>query len=268
MKALPLFLCAFALATTSCAQSSNSKNNEFMKEENTSKIDSIRADGYVYDSFKTSNGRCIDIVFIKHGSLIVNIDNYLVYIDPVTMYGNDFSKLPKADMIAVTHEHHDHFDTKAIELLNNSDTRFIGSAQVVEKNGNGSALLPGDTVLIDGKSKFTLIATHAYNNTAGHQQYHPKERQDIGFVFDIDGFRIYIAGDTEDIEEMGELTDIDVAFLPVNQPYTMTPEQAIRAVEIMKPRIVYPYHFGETDLTPISDKFSNGSIDIRIRELQ
>ena len=81
--------------------------------------------------------------------------------------------------------------------------------------------------------------------------YRLKSGRDNGFVLTIDGLRIYIAGDTEDIPEMADLKDIDIAFLPVNQPYTMTPEQCIRAAKLIKPKVLIPYHFGQTDLSPV-----------------
>lgn len=222
---------------------------------------------YVYDSFKTPRGRDVDLIFIKHGSIAIDIDGYLVYIDPVTIYGNDFSKLPKADMILVTHEHHDHLDKTAIDELTSDNTELIGSRRVTELLDKGKTLLPGEKIDVAGED-FTITAVPAYNITPNHLQFHPKERQDDGFVLDIDGLRIYVAGDTENIPEMADLKDIDIAFLPVNQPYTMTPAQAIEAVETISPKIFYPYHYGETDLSPIVEKFKGSDIDVRIRQLQ
>lgn len=237
-------------------------------QTNMKKIDVFAENGYKYDSFTTADGRTINIVFIKHGSIAVDIDNFLVYIDPVTMFGNDFSVLPKADMILVTHEHHDHLDPKAIDLLRTEGTSVMTSAAVARMI-NSEPLKVGQKVENE-KGKFTFTTFPAYNNTPDHLGYHPKSRGDVGFVFDVDGFKIYVAGDTEDIVEMESLGDkgVDVAFLPVNQPFTMTPSQAIHATEMIKPRILYPYHYGQTDLSPIVDRFSGSDVDVRIRELQ
>ncbi len=226
----------------------------------------IESQGITHDSFTTPSGREVKIHFIKHASLILDIAGQIIYIDPTGMYGNDFSLLPKADAVMVTHEHHDHYDPTAIEAVSTPDTRFICNGRVAELAGKGEAMAPGDTLSLSG---INITATPAYNTTEGHLQFHPRERKDVGYIYDIDGLRIYVAGDTEDIPELTGLKDIDIAFLPVNQPYTMTPSQAIHAIEMFSPKIAYPYHYGNTDLSPVVEAFSdNGSIDIRIRELQ
>lgn len=226
----------------------------------------IEAQGITHDSFVTVSGCDVKIHFIKHASLILEIDGRLVYIDPTSMYGNDFSKLPKGDAVMVTHEHGDHYDPQAISNVSTPDTRFIANGRVVEMAGKGEALEPGDTINLFGVK---ITATPAYNITEGHLQYHPRERKDIGFIYDIDGLRIYVAGDTEDIPELESVEDIDVAFIPVNQPYTMTPEQAVHAIDMIRPKIAYPYHYGDTDLTPIVKAFEGADdIEVRVRELQ
>lgn len=254
------------LASCASSKADSSKNNDIMHNDS-SKLEAFHTQGYQYDTLTTPRGREVSLIFIKHGSIAIDIDGYLVYIDPVTMFGNDFSKLPKADLIMVTHEHHDHFDTTAIEELTSDQTRLIGSRRITELYGKGETMLPGQKITIPDQD-FSITAVPAYNTTPDHLQFHPKERQDDGFVFDIDGLRIYVAGDTEDISEMADLKDIDVAFMPVNQPYTMTPGQAIHAVEMVKPKIFYPYHYGDTDLSPIVEKFKNSDVDVRIRQLQ
>lgn len=265
-KILPLILSVICM--TACAKNSNTTtlNKEEMQNDGL-KIAAFTEAGYKSDSFTTPKGRNVNIVFIKHGSIVLDVDGYLVYIDPVTMFGNDFAKLPKADMILVTHEHHDHFDPKAIEELSGDDTTLTGSVRINELYGKGNVIEPGQTEDIKNED-FTITATPAYNITPDHLQFHPKDRKDVGFVFDIDGMRIYVAGDTEDIPEMADLKDIDVAFLPVNQPYTMTPQQAIHAVEMIKPKIFYPYHYGQTDLSPIVEKFKDSDVEVRVRSLE
>lgn len=254
------------LATIGCISCSNSK-----KVDDTTATDIIStiADcGYEYDSYVTPAGRTVNIIFVKHGSLIINIDRTLLYIDPVSMFGHDLSLLPKADMVLVTHEHHDHFDPRAIAMISTDSTLFIASDKVVElNNGGGKALNPGESIHIE-KADFSITATAAYNITPEHLQFHPRERKDIGFIFNIDGLRIYVAGDTEDIPEMDCMEHIDIAFLPVNQPYTMTAEQAIRAVDMIKPAVVYPYHYGDTDLTPIVDHFTDSATTVCVRQMQ
>lgn len=231
------------------------------------KIETFKSLGYAYDTVITPNGLPVNLIFIKHGSIALEFNNFLIYIDPVTMFGNDFSKLPKADMIFVTHEHGDHFDKKALDELTDKETVLVTNGRVRELFGKGEVMLPGERKEIQAEN-FTLTGTPAYNTTEGHLQFHPKDRKDLGFVFNIDGLRIYVAGDTEDIPEMADLKDIDVAFLPVNQPYTMTPAQAVKATETIHPKILYPYHYGQTDLKPLTDRFKGTDIDVRVRQLQ
>lgn len=257
-----LLILFFGMFSCSKAQSNARENMD-----KSSIIEQFAAAGYKYDSFTTPKGRPVDIIFIKHGSIILNIDGYCVYIDPVTMFGNDFTILPKADMLFVTHEHHDHFDPEAIAQLSSDSTRLVMSQRVTELYGKGEALLPGDDISVE-PANFTVTATHAYNITPEHLQFHPKERKDIGFIFDIDGLRIYVAGDTENIPEMANLRDVDIAFLPVNQPYTMTASQAVDAAEMFLPSILYPYHYGDTDLTPLVEKLRGTQIEVRVRDLQ
>jgi len=108
-------------------------------------------------------------------------------------------------------------------------------------------------------------AVPAYNTTPEHLQFHPKGR-DNGYILSLDGFRIYIAGDTEDIPEMADIKDIDLAFLPCNQPYTMTVEQLVHAAQVIKPRVLIPYHFGQTDVSGIPEALPG--IDVRLRQMQ
>lgn len=109
---------------------------------------------------------------------------------------------------------------------------------------NGEQLRLADDITVD--------AVPAYNITPGKEKFHPKGRDD-GFILTLDGFRVYISGDTEDIPEMRNIKNIDVAFLSTNQPYTMTPEQTARAAKTIKPKVLFPYHYSDTDVQKIVD---------------
>ena len=222
---------------------------------------------YAVETFFTRGGLPVAITLIKHGTLALRYRGRTVHVDPVGGYGKptDYaSEFPKADVVIVTHEHGDHFDKKAIaDLMDKGTTQIVTNARCAEMLGYGTVMANGDTATILGDVR--LDAVPAYNYTEGRTQFHPKGR-DNGFVLTMDGLRIYIAGDTEDIPEMEELKDIDIAFLPVNQPYTMTVEQCVRAAKTISPRVLIPYHFSQTDLSALPGLLPG--IDVRLRQMQ
>ena len=220
---------------------------------------------YEVERFFTASGKALEITLVKHGSLELRYEWLSIQIDPVTELGKktDYAKeFPKADIILVTHEHGDHYDPEAIRNLSDKDTELITNARCAQMMGYGTVMANGDAL---SRGFLHIAAVPAYNTTEGHLQFHPKGR-DNGFVLTVDGLRIYVAGDTEDIPEMGQLENIDIVFLPVNQPYTMTVEQCIRAAKIIRPRILIPYHFGQTDITPLPEALPG--IDVRLRQMQ
>jgi L-ascorbate metabolism protein UlaG (beta-lactamase superfamily) len=173
--------------------------------------------------------------------------------------------MPKADYLLVTHEHFDHFNQEAIKLLTSDKTRFITNKRCAEIYGSGEVMKNGDKIQID--DNFMIEAVSAYNITEGRTQFHPKGR-DNGFILTVDGLRIYIAGDTENIPEMADIKDIDVAFLPCNQPYTMTTEQLVKAAKMIKPKVLFPYHYGQTDVSNIPTQLKAEGIEVRIRHYE
>ena len=219
------------------------------------------------DTFKTKEGKAVTITAIKHASLRIQYDGLEIQVDPVAKYApeTDYSKFPKAGVILVTHEHFDHFDRDAIATLKKDGAEIVANPAVQKVLGSGTALANGESrVLAKG---IKLDAVPAYNTTPGHTQFHPKGR-DNGYVLTIDGLRIYSAGDTEDIPEMSALKDIDVAFLPCNQPYTMTPEQVAKAARTIKPKVLFPYHYSQTPIKQVADLLAGSGIDVRIRNYQ
>ncbi len=223
---------------------------------------------YEVDEFKTSHGKLVKFHALLHASIRIEYDGKEIEVDPVLKLGSrttDYSAFPKADYILVTHEHGDHFDRAAITQLTAQRTRLVTNRRCADKLGYGEVMANGDKK--DLAPDITLEAVPAYNTTEGHQQYHPKGR-DNGFILTIDGLRIYIAGDTEDIPEMAKIKDIDVAFLPCNQPYTMTPDQLVRAAKLVKPKVLFPYHYGQTDVTRLPSLLKPAKIDVRIRHYE
>ncbi|MBR3096690.1 MAG: MBL fold metallo-hydrolase, partial [Bacteroidales bacterium] len=133
-------------------------------------------------------------------------------------------------------------------------------ARCAEMRGAGDVMANGDSR--DLRKDIRLDAVPAYNYSEGRTMFHPKGR-DNGFILTIDGFRIYIAGDTEDIPEMAEIKDIDVAFLPVNQPYTMTVDQCVAAAKVIRPKVLIPYHFSQTDLSELPQRLPDMTVLLR-----
>ena len=216
------------------------------------------------DTFTTRSGKPVVITAIKHASLRIQYDGMEIQVDPVGKFQpeTDYSAFPKADIILVTHEHFDHFDRDAIAALRKEGTEVIVNPAVGKLLGFGTALTNGES-RVAGKG-ITVDAVPAYNTTDGRTKFHPKGR-DNGYVLTMDGFRIYIAGDTEDIPEMKERKAIDVAFLPCNQPYTMTPEQVAKAAKTFQPKVLFPYHYSDTPVKRVSELLTGTSIDVRIR---
>ena len=219
------------------------------------------------DTFKTKEGKTVVITAIKHASLRIQYDGLEIQVDPVAKYApeTDYSKFPKADVILVTHEHFDHFDRDTIATLKKDGTEIVANPAVQKMLGFGTALSNGESRVLTKGIK--LDAAPAYNTTPGHTQFHPKGR-DNGYVLTIDGLRIYIAGDTEDIPEMSALKDIDVAFLPCNQPYTMTPEQVAKVARTIRSKVLFPYHYSQTPIKQVADLLTGSGIDVRIRNYQ
>lgn len=217
------------------------------------------------DTFTTKSGKKVVITPIKHACLEINFDGVEFQIDPVISGAQpitDYKKMPKADYILVTHEHGDHLDPQAINDLRKPSTVIIANKASAEQIEGCEIMANGDTkTLAEG---IELQAVAAYNNSEGHTQFHPKGR-DNGYILTLDGLRIYIAGDTEDIPEMQEIKDIDVALLPCNLPYTMTPQQLRHATEMIKPKVMFPYHYGETDINEILKATNIPGVDVRIR---
>ncbi len=215
------------------------------------------------------NGEKLKLTFFAHASLAIEYAGKHIYLDPVSDNA-DYARLPKADMILVSHSHYDHFDMAAIENLQKEDTHILLDKTSAEGFvGECYTMLPGAVAEPFADVKVEAVA--AYNTSEHQLQFHPKEREDCGYIVTLGGaVRIYMSGDTEPTEELRAVKDIDIAFISVNQPYTMTPEQAVEAVKAIQPKIYYPYHYGQvdepTDVEALA-KMLDGECDVRIRPL-
>lgn len=246
-KVISSFLALLGLATACCQQGSYA---------------------YEIDTFTTVSGKTVKIHALVHSSMRIEYDGKEIEIDPVSKLGEkviDYTSMPKADFIFVTHEHFDHLDTAAIRQLTVGNTQLVTNQRCADMLGYGTVMANGDILQL--ADDITVEAVPAYNTSEGHQDFHPKGR-DNGFVLTLDGLRIYIAGDTEDIPEMADIKDIDIAFLPCNQPYTMTVEQLINAARMVKPKVLFPYHYGQTDVTGIPSQLESNGVEVRIRHYE
>jgi L-ascorbate metabolism protein UlaG (beta-lactamase superfamily) len=218
-----------------------------------------------FDKLNTSAG-VVEMHFIGHGSLMLKINGLVIYTDPVRTFGS-YDFLPKADIILITHEHSDHLDAELINTLrkkgtfvfcNQNSAKTIPWAMVMKAGGRQEV----DNIIIEAVTAYNIV-----NERAPGQPFHPKG-QGLGYILTIGGKKIYVAGDTENTPEMKALKNIDVAFLPMNLPYTMTPEMVADAARAFKPRILYPYHYGETNTEELLKLLKDTDIEVRIRNLK
>lgn len=218
------------------------------------------------DTFKTKAGD-VKIHFIGHGTLMFEMSNKIMHIDPFDRLA-DYEQLPDADYVLITHHHGDHLDPAAIEKIKKRDTKIILTQSCKSQIPDGTVMQNGDKRKLNG---IIIEAVPAYNiehKRNNGEPYHPKGDGN-GYVVSIGGMKIYIAGDTENIPEMSKLEDIHVAFLPMNLPYTMTPEMVADAARSFQPDILYPYHYGETDPQQLNTWLENQkNIEVRIRNMK
>jgi L-ascorbate metabolism protein UlaG (beta-lactamase superfamily) len=217
------------------------------------------------DKISTNDGR-VEIYFIGHASLMFRINDFVVHIDPVRSMG-PYKNLPKADLILVTHEHGDHLDAALIKDLRKENTRMFCNANSAKSVPWAQVMKAGDMEKVGPVTIEAVPAYNMVNKRPDGQPFHPKGVGN-GYVLTIGGKRFYIAGDTENTPEMKALKDIYVAFLPMNLPYTMTPDMVADAAKAIKPKILYPYHFGETNTQDLMNLLKNTSIEVRIRNLK
>lgn len=228
-------------------------------------ITTLLSCAHAEDVFTTPSGKNIEFIAVKHSSIRIIYDGKEIAIDPVTKLPpvTDFSTFPKADYIFVTHEHFDHCDPTAVDQLSKEGTIVIANANSAKILGKGEIMHNGDNKEL--APDIIVEAVPAYNITEGKMQFHPKGR-DNGYIISLDGFRIYIAGDTEDIPELANVKNIDVAFLPCNQPFTMLPKQLAKAAAAVNPKVLFPYHLGDTDLEAVKAELQGLDMDVRLIE--
>ncbi len=229
-------------------------------------VATVAAHGEFEEDIITTSKGDLKITFIGHGTLMFTFAGKVIHVDPYSRL-TDYSHLPKADLILVTHEHGDHLDTKAVNIIRQEKADLILTEKCAEKVEGGIIMKNGDVKTVQG---FKIEAVPAYNivhKRGSGVPYHPKGIGN-GYVIAFADRRVYVAGDTENTPEMKALKNIDIAFLPMNLPYTMTPEMVADAAKAFKPKILYPYHYGDTDTSRIVELLKDvKEIEVRIRKM-
>ncbi len=217
------------------------------------------------DLIMTSKGG-LEITFLGHGSLMMAFGGKTIHIDP---YGEDadYSSLPKADLVFITHEHYDHLDPPALKAIMKPETTVVATKGCAGELPKAIIMANGETGTILGLSVEAVPAYNIVHKRPDGNPFHPKGSGN-GYIIGFGDKRIYIAADTENTPEMKALKGIDVAFLPMNLPYTMTPEMVADAARAFRPKILYPYHYGDTNTARLVGLLKGEKdIEVRIRKL-
>jgi len=211
-------------------------------------------------------GGDLAISFIGHGTLKFEYQDKVIHIDPWTRLA-DYSKLPKADAILITHDHNDHLDPEAVKILEKENTEILLPRICHEQLKKGRIINNGEYATAAG---LPVEAVAAYNILARRGNGKPYHEKGVGngYIISFSNVRVYVAGDTEYIPEMDKLQGIKIAFLPMNLPYTMEPALAAIAAKALKPEILYPYHYGESNTDDLVRLLMGSGIDVRIRALK
>ena len=217
------------------------------------------------DVIPTSAGD-LKITFLGHGSLMLAFNGKTIYVDPFSRVA-DYSKLPEADVILITHEHRDHLDLQALAGVRTEGTVVVLTETCARQVEGGIVMQNGDERVVDGMRVEAVPAYNLVHKRENGQPFHPRGIGN-GYVLTFGDKRVYVAGDTENIPEMKKLQGIHCAFLPMNLPYTMTPEMAADAAKAFQPNILYPYHYGNADTSKLEDLLrEEKGIEVRIRKL-
>ena len=218
------------------------------------------------DFIETDSGS-LEITFIGHGTLMFRFESKVWHVDPYSRLA-DYTALPKADVIVITHHHRDQLDPAALERTRTPETVVVLTGLCAQQVPVGRVMKNGEVITVMGVTVEAVPAYNLVHKRGNGQPFHPK-REGNGYVFTFSGTRVYVAGDTENIPEMKNLKNIDYAFLPMNLPYTMTPEMAAEAALSVKPGVVYPYHYGETDPARLTGLLRDcRDIEVRIRSMR
>lgn len=217
------------------------------------------------DVIETSAGP-LEIRFVGHGSLVFSYGAKVIHVDPYSRVA-DYTTLPKADLVLITHAHGDHLDPAALAAIRGPQTQVVAAADCEGKLEGATVLRNGEQRLVAGVAVTAVPAYNLVNRRPNGAPFHAPG-QGNGYTLAFGDTRVYVAGDTENIPEMKALRGIRVAFLPMNLPYTMTPEMVADAARAFRPAILYPYHYGDTNPQELVKLLAaEKDIDVRVRRM-
>ena len=218
------------------------------------------------DTVKTAGGD-LTITFVGHGTLMFGWQGKTIHVDPWSREA-DYTRMPKADLILITHEHRDHLDPAALAAVRKEKTVVLLPPKCAAAVAGGTVLRNGETTTAAGLRIEAVPAYNILSKRPTGEPYHPKGDGN-GYVLTFADKRVYIAGDTENVPEVKALKDVDIAFLPMNMPYTMTPALVADAARAIRPRILYPYHYGDADPAELAKLLAgDAGIEVRVRRMK
>ncbi|WP_165023484.1 MBL fold metallo-hydrolase [Dysgonomonas sp. ZJ279] len=262
-----LFLITTLLSLSLLACGSKSTSTEDSNKNAVDSLNTKQSSSYINsDIYLDSNNKPLEVTLVGHGSVMFQFDGKVIQVDPYSSVA-DYSRLPKADLILLTHEHKDHLDSAAIAQTKKADTHFIVSKVCNEILGYGDIMSNGNKIEWNGIAIEAVPAYNIVNKKPDGEHWHPKGRGN-GYVLTFGTLKVYVAADTENIQEMNRLKGtIDIAFLPKNLPYTMSDEMFIDAAKTVAPKNLYPYHFSEFDEAKIGAALKDTGIKLVVKPM-
>lgn len=217
------------------------------------------------DLLKTGAGD-LELTFIGHGSLMLTFNGKIIQVDPFGKLA-DYATLPPADLVLLTHHHRDHLDPAALGKVRTGATKIVLTEICAKEIAGGTVLKNGEATALQGIEIRAVPAYNLLHKRDNGELFHPRGDGN-GYVLTFGDKRLYIAGDTENIPEMKALQGIDYAFLPMNLPYTMTPAMVAEAARAFRPKVLYPYHYGDTDPAELVALLKDEQgIEVRVRRM-
>jgi len=215
----------------------------------------------------TTSGGDLKITFIGHGTLMMVYNDMVIHIDPWSVVA-DYSKMPKADIALLTHNHTDHFDPKALNHILNDESALVYTQQCADSFPGGVVMRNGMSWKLKGIHIEAVPAYCLIPRDDPRSEPHTKDECN-GYILTFGDKRVYIVSETENIPELKEVSDIDVAFIAMDGIFSLSPEEAVGAIRAFNPKVVYPYHYADADLSPFVDAFKNDSeTEVRVRDMK